>query len=110
MGMQKGKLFELARTYHTYRSQNVRKKKPADKDRPVVVKGEHFDEGKSINLSYSIDMYPEVLYDSHERQQPVSQMSIFDDLKSEAFFVESFDTEETVDVPYHEARDDDDAK
>jgi hypothetical protein len=75
-----------------------------------VAEGEHFDEGKSISLSYSIDMYPEVLYDSHERQEPVSQMSIFDDLKSEAFFVESFDAEETVDVSYREAPDDDDAK
>lgn len=110
MGTKKGRLFELARTHHAYRSQHVREKKSADKEKPVVAKGEHFDEGKSISLSYSIDMYPEVLYDSHERLEPVSQMSIFDDLKSEAFFVESFDAEETVDVSYHEARDDDDAK
>ena len=109
MGTQKGKIFELARTYHTYQSQK-RNKKCADKDKPVVAKGEHFDEGKSISLSYSIDMYPEVLYDSHERQEPVSQMSIFDDLKSEAFFVESFEAEETVDVPYREAQSDDDAR
>lgn len=106
MGTQKGRLFELAKMYHTYQNQNVRNKKLKDKQKSVVVKGEHFDEGKSISLSYNFDMYPEVLYDSHQRQ--ASQMSIFEDLKSEAFYVEPFDAEETVEVSYREAGEEDD--
>ena len=103
MGTQKGRLFELARMYHTYRNQSVSKKKIKSKrDKPVEVKGEHFDQEKSISLSYNFEMYPEILYDSHERQAPVSQMSFFESDKSEAFYVEPFDAEDTVDVPYRE--------
>lgn len=111
MGTQKGRLFELARIYHTYKRKNVRERKPANKKDVVHVKGEHFDEGKSISLSYSFDMYPEVLRDSHERQSQASQMGFFEMDKSEAFYVEPFDVEETVEVPYREVREgDDDAR
>lgn len=112
MGTQKGRLFELARMYHTYQNQSVRKKKvKSRRDKPVEVKGEHFDQEKSISLSYNLDMYPEILYDSHQRQAPASQMSVFESDKSEAFYVEPFDAEDTVDVPYREtAEGDEDAK
>ncbi len=106
MGTQKGKLFELAKMYHTYQNQNVRNKKLKNKKKPVEVKGEHFDEGKSISLSYNFEMYPEVLYDSHQRHASVSQMSVFENVKSEAFYVEPFD-EDTVEIPYRETTDED---
>lgn len=108
MGTQKGRLFELARMYHTYKRQNVPKRKPANKKDVVKVTGQHFDEGKSISLSYNFDMYPEVLHDSHERQAQASQMSFFETDKSEAFYVEPFDVEETVEIPYREVREEDD--
>lgn len=111
MDTQKGRLFELARMYHTYKRQSVQKRKPANKKEVVQVKGEHFDEGKSISLSYNFEMYPEVLRDSHDRQAHASQMSFFETDKSEAFYVEPFDAEETVEVPFREVRgDDDDAR
>ena len=111
MGTQKGRLFELARMYHTYQKKNGQKAGQPVSKKPVQVKGEHFDEEKSISLSYNLDMYPEVLYDSHQRQTPASQMSFFDSDKSEAFYVEPFDAEETVEVPYREVNEgDDDAR
>lgn len=111
MGTQKGRLFELAKMYHTYQKQNPQKRKDRNKKQSVQVKGEHFDEGKSISLSYNFDMYPEMLYDSHQRHAPVSQMSFFDNGKSEAFYVEPFDAEETVEIPYREAEEgDEDAR
>lgn len=104
MSTQKGRLFELARAYQRYQRENVRKKKPAAKREAVQAKGEHFDEGKAISLSYNLDMYPEVLHDSHVRQTPAVQMSFFNDT-SEAFYVEPFDVEE---IPFRETSDEDD--
>lgn len=108
MGAQKGRLFELARMYHTYQTKNGQKTGRTVGKKPVQVKGEHFDEGKSIGLSYNFDMYPEVLYDSHQRQTPAAQMSFFGSDKSEAFYVEPFDAGETVEIPYGEVTDDED--
>ena len=58
------------------------------------MKGKHFDEGKSISLTYDLDMYPEVLYESHQRQAPTLQMSFWNDERSEAFYVEPFEADE----------------
>jgi hypothetical protein len=99
MGTQKGKLFELAEMYHTYQRKNIKDKKRTKEKKSVEVKCKHFDEGKSISLAYSLEMYPEVLYESYERNAPVTEMSLWDD-RSEAFYVEPFESDETVDVDY----------
>jgi hypothetical protein len=101
MGTQKGKLFELAAMYHTYQKKKVKDKLCRKDKKSTQVAGKHFDEGKSINLTYSVDMYPEVLYDSYKRNvEEAAQMSFTDFGRSEAFYVEPFGHEETIDVPY----------
>jgi len=101
MGTQKGKLFELAEMYHSYKKQH-RQKQPKQDRKAVEVKGKHFDDGKSISLAYSLSMYPERLYESHQRQINAMQMSAWDNDQSEAFYVEPFEAEKTVDVPHKE--------
>ena len=109
MGTQKGKLFELAEMYHTYQNKKVKDKQRGKDKKTVEVKGQHFDEGKSISLAYSLDMYPEVLSESYKRHAPAKQMSFWDEGRSEAFYVEPFEAEETIEVPFREASDEEEA-
>jgi hypothetical protein len=106
MGTQKGKLFELARMYRTYQKNGKvqpEKKSSKKKETPIKASGQHFDEGKAITLTYNIDMYPEELNESHRRQ--AESFSLWDNDHSEAFYVEPFDMEETVEVPYRDVTD-----
>lgn len=122
MGTRKGKLFELASTFQTYQKRKVKDlPRKAAKDQPSMrmknepvrknaekkkvelkrdKKGEHFDDGKAISLSYSFDEFPEGM-------QPAgttftSGMNVWDNDHSEAFYVEPFDAEEFVETPYRE--------
>ncbi|ERM80822.1 hypothetical protein P872_12165 [Rhodonellum psychrophilum GCM71 = DSM 17998] len=87
MKENKGKLFELAEEFKKYRPQAKKEKKT------IQVKGTRFDEGLSINLSYSLDLYPQSIYDGYRNGNPAVQLSFEDGLQSEAFYVESFDQE-----------------
>lgn len=124
MGTRKGKLFELASTFQKYQKNKVKDqpyKKIKDqpsirmKDEPVrkngeskkvdlkrEVKGEHFDEGKSISLTYSFDSYPEEGGTSASTY--TEGMSSWESDRSEAFYVEPFEAEEFVEAPYREVR------
>ena len=102
MGTQKGKLFELARMYRTYQKKTKDEPKPTSKKKPgVEAKGQYYDEGKAINLSYNVEMYPEKLQDSHQRQS--TSFSMWAEDHSEAFYVEPFDAEDTVEIQYRNA-------
>ena len=96
MGTHKGKLFELAEMFHTYQNKKNKDERCRNRKQHTSLKGKHFDEGKNITLSYDLDMYPEVLYESHQRQATASEMSFWNDERSEAFYVEPFDAEESV--------------
>ena len=100
MGTHKGKLFELADMFHTYQNKKNKDERCRNEKQHMSLKGKHFDEGKSITLSYDLDMYPEVLNESHERQATASEMSLWSDERSEAFYVEPFDAEESVASAY----------
>lgn len=124
MGTRKGKLFELASTFQKYQKNKVKDqpyKKIKDqssirlKDEPVrkngeskkadlkrEVKGEHFDEGKSISLTYSFDSHPEEGGTSASAY--TEGMSSWESDRSEAFYVEPFEAEEFVEAPYREVR------
>jgi hypothetical protein len=103
MGTQKGKLFELASMFNTYRKNKATavSTRKGSARKTVEAKGQHFDEGKAITLTYNLDMYPEVLKDSHNRQAVA--MNMWETDHSEAFYVEPFEAEETVEVSYREA-------
>lgn len=102
MGTQKGRLFELAGMYRSYRRKITKdetgKKKSPTKD--TGVQSVHFDDGNTISLTYNFEMHPETLHETHERH--ADAMSNWDSRQSEAFYIEAFDAEETVEVPYHE--------
>lgn len=109
MGTQKGRLFELAEMYHSYQKQN-RQKRPKKKKKSIEVKGQHFDEGKAISLSYNLQMYPESLSQSHQRQAAAMEVNSWNSHQSEAFYVEPFEVEKTVDTVYKEITEEEDAK
>jgi hypothetical protein len=116
MSTPKGKLFQLASTYKTYCGKKERKSegKPAGRMNSVKRglkvngveknstkgKGEHFDEGQSISLTYSFDEYPEAVREADK--ETASAMNLWDNDHSEAFYVESFEAEEFVEAPYRE--------
>jgi hypothetical protein len=103
MGTQKGRLFELAKMYHSYQKKKTTdRKNRKQRGKAVEIDGGHFDEGQSISLAYSMEMYPEVLYDSHKRQE-AAQMSFWENDRSEAFYVEPFEVEESVAISHFEA-------
>lgn len=103
MGTQKGKLFELARMYRTYQKTKEQPEKKSTRNKVIPAKGQHFDEGKAISLTYNLDLYPESLRESHGRQ--AASFSLWDNDHSEAFYVEPFDNDETVEVPYRDVTD-----
>ena len=122
MGTRKGKLFELASTFQTYQKRKAKgQPTKATKDQPSMrlknepvkknaekkkvelkreSKGEHFDEGKAISLSYSFDSYPEEVRSVGTTY--TEGMNVWENDHSEAFYVEPFDAEEFVEAPYRE--------
>ena len=109
MATRKGKLIQLMKAHHHYRGQKNQPTKREQKKKAFKIKAKHFDEGMSINLAYSLDMYPETLYPSYHQPDPSVQMGFADDTGSEAFFVEPFE-EETIEVPFREISDKDEEK
>ncbi len=123
MSTSKGKLFELASVYKTYCKPNGKKttkqkvNKPSGatiskktvkgvKKKVVSEKGEHFDEGQPISLSYAYDEPGDNPQDSYEGS--VKEMSSWESDRSEAFYVEPFDAEDYVEAPYREVNDSED--
>lgn len=109
MATQRGKLFELAEAYNSYRKGNQKKEYkelPKRKRGEQEVKGKHFDEGHPISLSYRMDVYQESMQEAYGHQNPSAQLSFVDDAASEAFYVEPFE-EQTEEVTFQDMTDED---
>lgn len=104
MTTPKGKLFQIAKDCNKY----VSKTDIAKPKATVKVAGKHYDEGKSISLNYSLEMYNQTIYDAYRHSEPSAQLSFMDDLQSQAFYVEPFESEseETIQVGYEELTED----
>lgn len=104
MTVPKGKLFQLALDC----KKMVPKSKKERNHKTVKVSGKHYDEGRAINLSFSLDMYSQSVFDSYRHNEPSAQLSFVDDMQNEEFYVEPFESEETtIQTNYEEVSDDD---
>lgn len=98
----KGKIFQIARDCN----KNIVNTEKSGK-KSMKVSGTHYDEGKSISLSYSLDMYRQTIYDAYRHGEPSAQLSFIDEAQSRSFYVEPFDSdEETIQTAYEDVSDD----